>query len=136
MTSSAMGMYDLMEHRVTTVEILELKRAPFKDMAVIYLIAPTEDSIDKVMADWADDSKRLYANSIFLYFLYRVPDELVAKIKQCVPLLKRLKVFSELNVNFMPKESHAFHLDMKKSLCTLYSSDIENKDGDKMMKME
>jgi len=122
MISSAMGMYDLMEHRVTTVENLSMKRAPFKDMAVIYLIAPTEESINQVINDWTDTSKQLYANTIFLNFLYRVPDKLVAKIKECRNMLKRLKVFTEINVNFVVKESHCFHLDMNSSFTNIYSS--------------
>jgi len=126
MISSAMGMYDLMEHRVTTVENLSMKRAPFKDMAVIYLIAPTEESIDQVISDWTDPSKQLYANTIFLNFLYRVPDNLVAKIKECRNMLKRLKVFTEINVNFVVKESHSFHLDMNSSFTNIYSSNNYN----------
>merc|ERR1719232_631700 len=92
-----MGMYDLMEHRVTTVEDLDKARAPFKDMAVIYLIAPTLDSIQKIIDDWTFEGKkeRLYANAVFINFLYRVPDELIGKLKQCRQLLKRLKVFVE-----------------------------------------
>jgi len=111
-----------MEHRVTTVENLSMKRAPFKDMAVIYLIAPTEESINQVINDWTDTSKQLYANTIFLNFLYRVPDKLVAKIKECRNMLKRLKVFTEINVNFVVKESHCFHLDMNSSFTNIYSS--------------
>jgi len=115
------------EHRVTTVENLDMKRAPFKDMAVIYLISPTEESIQNVINDWTDESKRLYANAIFLNFLYRVPDHLVAKIKECRNVLKRLKVFNEINVNFVVKESHSFHLDMKSSLMNIYGS--KNRDS-------
>jgi len=126
MISSAMGMYDLMEHRVTTVENLGMKRAPFKDMAVIYLIAPTEESIQRVIDDWTDESKRLYANAVFLNFLYRVPDELVSKLKTCRNLLKRLKVFTEVNVDFIVKESHAFHLDMKHSLSLIYGGESDS----------
>ena len=111
-----------MEHRVTTVENLDMKRAPFKDMAVIYLISPTAESIQKIIDDWTDESKRLYANTIFLNFLYRVPDHLLAKIKECRNILKRLKVFNEVNVNFVVKESHSFHLDMKSSLNNIYDS--------------
>jgi len=122
MVSSALGMYDLMENRVTTVEFLEKKRAPFKDMAVIYLIAPTEESIDMVIDDWTmPDGKRLYANAVFLYFLYRVPDSILSKVKRCPSLLKRLKIFSEVNVDFLPKETRAFHLDMPNAFSMYYS---------------
>jgi len=127
MISSAMGMYDLMEHRVTTVENLDMKRAPFKDMAVIYLISPTAESIQSIIDDWTDESKRLYANTIFLNFLYRVPDHLLAKIKECRNILKRLKVCNEVNVNVVVKESHSFHLDMKSSLNNIYDS--KNRDS-------
>lgn len=115
--SSAVGMYDIMERKVTLVEDIELKRAPFKDMGVIYLLAPTEDSVDRLVADFESP---LYGDAVFVFFLGRLPEKLLEKIKQCRPLLKRLKALSEANVDFLAKELRAFHFDMHRAFNDVY----------------
>mmetsp|Transcript_37856 Transcript_37856/g.55757 ORF Transcript_37856/g.55757 Transcript_37856/m.55757 type:complete len:655 (+) Transcript_37856:107-2071(+) len=112
MISSVMGMYDLMENRVTLVENLSKKRAPFRDQASIYLVAPTDESVDRIIADFTS-TKALYADTTFIYFLSKIPDSVVAKIKKCRPLLRRLKALAEINLDFLAKEGRAFHFDMK-----------------------
>jgi len=119
--SSAVGMYDIMERRITIVESLERKRAPFTGQGVIYLMKPTKASIDLLLADYADKSKILYGPDVFLFFLSRVPEELLSLIKGCRPLLKRLKTLSEINIDFLVKEERAFTLNMKDSFVSLYS---------------
>jgi len=158
--SNVIGMYDLMEHRVTLVDSLEKKRAPFLDMAVVYFVAPTESSIDAIIKDWQNaplprskaesnnnnneaveqkKPQQLYADAVFLYFLDRVPNDLFAKIKQCKPLVTRIRTLSELNIDFLAKEERTFHLDMKPShiLRNLYrqfgSSDVQEKITNKLV---
>jgi len=121
--SSAIGMYDLMERRVTLVEDLTKKRAPFRDMGAIYFLTPTKQSIDRLIRDWtpsATQKEPLYGNAIFLYFLGRLPDPLLDMIKGCKPLVKRVKALGEVNVDFLVKEDRVFHLDMKKSFRYLF----------------
>lgn len=121
--SSVMGMYDLMEQRVTLVESLNKKRAPFHDMGAIYVCAPTADNITKIMNDFMPTEGKkapLYGKSVFLYFLSKVPNAELMRIKTCKPLLKRLKALSELNVDFLAKQKRAFHFDMGRALPELY----------------
>lgn len=115
--SAAVGMYDIMERKITLVEDIELKRAPFKDMGAIYLLAPTEDSVNRLIADFETP---LYGNSVFLFFLGRLPEKLLDKIKQCRPLVKRLKALSEANVDFLARELRAFHFDMRRAFNDVY----------------
>lgn len=118
--SKAMGMYDLMENRVYLVEQLKKKRAPYRQSAPIYFLSPTLESVNRLVEDWTPKKKNnnnkpeapMYADCIFLYFTKAVPEELFARIKACKPLIKRLKAFSEINVDFIANESRAFHLDM------------------------
>mmetsp|Transcript_31953 Transcript_31953/g.39177 ORF Transcript_31953/g.39177 Transcript_31953/m.39177 type:complete len:620 (+) Transcript_31953:147-2006(+) len=121
MVSSVLGMYDLMENRVTIVESLNLKRAPFSDQGVIYLAAPTEESVDSIIKDW-DGEKKLYGNAAFLYFINTIPDHLLKKIKNCKPLLKRVKAFGEINIDFLAKESCAFSFDMRDSFKEMFTN--------------
>jgi len=127
--SSAIGMYTLMEARIKTVEHISKKRAPYRESAPIYFLAPTEDSVNRLIADWTpsgDFKLPLYADSIFLYFTSKLPDELFAKIKNCKPLVKRLKAFVEVGIDFLPKEARAFHLDMNTIFTDLFQKNEGN----------
>jgi hypothetical protein len=117
--SAAVGMYDIMERRVTLVESLDKKRAPFQDMGAIYLVEPTPESVRKVVADFSGP-KPLYGSDVFLFFLGRLPDRLLDEVKRCRPLLKRIKALSEVNVDFLAKEERAFNLDLKESFAAFY----------------
>jgi len=109
--SAAVGMYDIMERKITLVESLEKKRAPFKDMGAIYVLAPTQDSVGRLVEDFSDKSKILYGPNIFVYFLGPVSHQLLGQIKQCKHLIKRLKALSEINADFLVKEQRAFTID-------------------------
>jgi hypothetical protein len=65
--SSALTMYDIMEHRVTLVEQLVKKRQPFPEMDVIYFIAPTTESVKEVSKDFPLGGKAKYG-SVHLFF--------------------------------------------------------------------
>lgn len=110
--SAAVGMYDIMERKITLVESLEKKRAPFKDMGAVYILSPTKDSVKRLLEDFADKTKILYGPNIFVFFLGPIPQQLLAQIKQCKQLIKRLKALSEINVDFLVKEQRAFTLDV------------------------
>lgn len=110
--SAAVGMYDIMERKITLVESLEKKRAPFKDMGAIYILAPTKDSIKRLLDDFSDKTKILYGPNIFVFFLGPIPPQLLSLIKQCKQLIRRLKALSEINVDFLVKEQRAFTVDL------------------------
>mmetsp|Transcript_12879 Transcript_12879/g.19956 ORF Transcript_12879/g.19956 Transcript_12879/m.19956 type:complete len:707 (+) Transcript_12879:274-2394(+) len=116
--SSAVGMYDIMERRVTLVEDIERKRAPFTDQGAIYLLAPTEDSVNRLISDW--EGNILYGKSVFIFFLGRLSEKYIEKIKACRPLVQRIKCLMEANVDFLAKESRAFHFDMRKAFQDVY----------------
>ena len=70
--SSVIGMYDLMEQRISLVEDITKKRAPFRDKGVIYLLSPTQESVERMVADWTpstDQKEPLYGDGAFIYFL-------------------------------------------------------------------
>eukprot|EP00549_Striatella_unipunctata_P018626 CAMPEP_0118697336 /NCGR_PEP_ID=MMETSP0800-20121206/14430_1 /TAXON_ID=210618 ORGANISM="Striatella unipunctata, Strain CCMP2910" /NCGR_SAMPLE_ID=MMETSP0800 /ASSEMBLY_ACC=CAM_ASM_000638 /LENGTH=647 /DNA_ID=CAMNT_0006596717 /DNA_START=42 /DNA_END=1985 /DNA_ORIENTATION=+ len=137
--ANAVGMYDLMEQRVSLVEDLYKKRAPFPDMAAVYVLAAKDDSVKRVMMDFLPTETRekpLYGGA-FLYFLGKVSDKLVQKIKACKPLLKHVKALSEVNIDFLTKESNVFHLDMRRCFAPVYkqpgASGVEKKIAQKLV---
>lgn len=92
------------------------KRAPFKDQCVIYLVEPKGESVRKVIEDWTPCRERkgpLYGNTVFLYFLGRLNDDLFTEIKGCKELVKRIKVLKEVNLDFLIKDAQSYHFDMK-----------------------
>jgi len=120
--SSSIGMYNLMEHHVSIVENLTKKRAPFRDQTAVYFVEPNERSIRSIVEDWTPSKDKKgppYGDTVFLYFLGRLPDELFGLIKNCRELVKRVKVLTEVNLDFLTKEARGFHFDMKSS--SLYS---------------
>jgi syntaxin-binding protein 1 len=134
--SSAVGMYDIMERKVTLVESLEKKRAPFPDQGAIYLLEPSSASVQLLMDDFTG-AKPMYGDNVFLFFLERLPDRLLDKIKTCKPLLKRLKALTEINMDFLAKEERAFSLDMRDYFCPFYlrkgSSPVELSVAEKLV---
>lgn len=117
--STAVGMYDIMERKVTLVESLEKKRAAFPDMAAIYVLEPVPASVRLLVADYTNNSP-LYGKAVFLYFLGRLPDSLLGEIKACPALLKRVKCLVEINIDFLAKEERAFTFDMRDVFASSY----------------
>jgi len=123
--SAAVGMYDIMERQISLVESLGKKRAPFREMAAIYVLSPTIDSVEKLVADYADKSKILYGDAAFVYFLGPVSKQLLEMITQCKQLVIRMKALSEINVDFLVKENRAYQLDVS----TPFNKYYEGKGG-------
>lgn len=127
--NAAMGMYKLMQNKVYLVEQITKARAPYRKSAPIYFLSPNEDSINRLIQDWTPSKKRkepLYADSVFLFFTSALPDELFVKIKNCKPLVKRLKAFCEINIDFIPSQARAFHFNMNnpRYFAELYRSPV------------
>ena len=74
--SSALTMYDIMEHRVTLVEQLTKKRQPFPEMDVIYFIEPTKASVALISKDFESAGKAKYGN-VHLFFSDTVSSNVV-----------------------------------------------------------
>lgn len=77
--SSYFKMMELMEMGVTALEKLELKRKSFPKMQAVYMLTPTEQSIDYLLQDFPKKKDGHYA-AIHLFFSSKLPDELFQKI--------------------------------------------------------
>ena len=49
-----------MQERITLIEDLTKKRQPITNMEAIYFITPSEDSIARVLSDFADPARPQY----------------------------------------------------------------------------
>lgn len=84
--SSYFKMIDLMEMGVTALEKLELKRKPFPKMQAMYLLTPTERSVDLLLQDFAKKKTPQYG-TVHLCFSSRLPEHLFQKIALCSELM-------------------------------------------------
>ena len=55
--SSALTMFDIMEHNVSIVENLKSGRQPFPEMDAIYFVSPTMESVNKIMGDFVSSAR-------------------------------------------------------------------------------
>lgn len=61
-------------------------------MEGVYVVSPTVDSVDAIKRDFSSPAEALY-RAVHLFFLERVPDDVLLSIKQCPALVSRLKTF-------------------------------------------
>lgn len=123
--SALVGMYDVMEHRVTLIELLSKERQPLPEMEVIYLVTPTLETINLILKDFADPKKPRYGD-VHLFFLSKVNDALMHRLGSNSAFLNRVRTLKEINMNFLATEASAFHLDMPRCLPSLFSTRPDN----------
>lgn len=95
--SSALTMYDIMEHRVTLVEQLTKNRQPFPEMDVIYFVAPTRESVKLICDDFSSSGKPKYGN-VHLFFSDTVRISFLenSNILYCSRYLHRLQIIDPI----------------------------------------
>jgi len=104
-----LGMYDLMEERVTLVESLEKRRQPFPEMDAIYVVAAADRSFRAVCADWHGRAAAMYADA-HVFSLDALADSQLNAIRQTPELQRRLKTLTELKLDFLALEAQAYDL--------------------------
>lgn len=119
--SAALTMYDIMERRVTLVEQLAKNRQPFPDMDVIYLAAPTLESVRRISADFESRAKAKYGN-VHIFFIDTAPNEVFSAIQQNALLVSKVKTFKEISLDFIASENNVFHFDSSDCLEKLYGT--------------
>lgn len=110
-----LGMYDLMEERVTLVESFEKKRQPFTEMEVVYIVAPTSESVQRICADF--DAAQCMYGDVHIFILSPIPDELMGVLGKAPLLVQRLKTLKELNLHFLASKACLHGLKRNKNRC-------------------
>ncbi|EDV28165.1 uncharacterized protein TRIADDRAFT_20443 [Trichoplax adhaerens] len=118
--SACCKMHELVNEGITVVENLSRVRQPLSKMESIYLITPTEESIDKIIADFSESSKPHY-KCAHVFYTEACPDELFQKFSKS-PAAKYVKTLKEINISFLPIESQVFSLDYPDILPNFYGS--------------
>jgi len=120
MVSACTKMHQLTAEGVTIVETLEKARQPMPNMDAIYLISPTEESINKLIGDFKTSNSALY-KAAHVYFTAVIPDHLF-KLLSKSEVAKKMKSLVEVNISFTPFESQIFSLSPQESYSLFHAS--------------
>ncbi|KJE93701.1 vesicle transporter [Capsaspora owczarzaki ATCC 30864] len=127
--SSVCRMYDIMDEGVTLVENIAKKRRAFRQYEAIYLVSPTEQSVNAIIADFDKQHvSEVQYKKAHIFFTSMCPDALFKKLSSCKALVQFLGTLEEIYVEFLPAESQAFSLDSPQSFHSFYSPHSANVD--------
>ncbi|CAG0919469.1 unnamed protein product [Notodromas monacha] len=119
MFSSCLKMHEIAEEGITLVEDIDKQREPMPSMEAIYLLSPTEATVEKLIRDFGSGSKIMY-KAAHVYFSEACPEELFNRICHA-PIARYMKTLKEINIAFLPYESQVFSLDNAKAFSIYFN---------------
>ncbi|KAL7409093.1 Sec1-like protein [Mrakia frigida] len=100
-----MNVNEILNLNVTVIDSLQSARRPEPSLPVIYLITPTTQNVQRIVADFQNGRKGY--KEVHVVFIDVAPDRLVQMLSQGVGS-ENLKTLQEVYLNFWPLESQVF----------------------------
>ena len=94
---------------VEAVEVAAERRAPdgAAYMQAVYLLSPTAASVELLLADYEDGAEPVYGGPAHVVFTRRLPEPLLARLKECAPLVRRARSLIEANFDFVALQARS-----------------------------
>jgi hypothetical protein len=117
--SSGFSVSEVLSRNVMVLENIERERKDLPNDEAVYLVAPTESSVNRIVNDF--DGRPKY-KAVHIFFLEACSSDLFKKISNCKILASRIKTLKEVDLAFIPYESRVFSLDIPDALGDFHGS--------------